>query len=419
MSAAPVMAAPAAPRRRLSPWLLLSLVVAAGMLAAASLALASGAGTHDTAVVIGLAALGSVVAAALGALLMRLLRGRSLRVQLLAVGLAVTLTTAAGVLMAAQAMFIRSHDVVVLGVVLLVSGAIAIGASLWLGGSFERSVGQVGGMARQLATGGRVSVAGPPMVTGELQRLSEELTEASAALDASRQRAQALDASRRELVAWVSHDLRSPIAAIRAMAEALEDGVVDDPESVARYHRAMRQESERLAALVDDLFELSRIASGSVDAGQAQVPLGELLADVLDGSGPMAAARGVRLVALLDEAPAVLVPASDLRRVLHNLLDNAIRHTPSGGEVVLDSACDGRGVALSVADQCGGIPADELDRVFDVAFRGDAARTRDRAGGGLGLAIARGLVEAHDGSIAVINRVEGCEFTVHLPGGSP
>ncbi len=393
----------------------LGVVVTVGLAVAAIIALATGASTRDTVAVIGLAIAGSMLAAGLGALLVRRLRHRSLRAQILAVGLATTLTTAAGVFVAALAMFISRHDLGVLAVVLVVSGAISVGAALWLGGSFERSVTEVTGLARGLAVGGEVPTVDGDLVTGELRYLADELGAAANELQVARRREQALDGSRRELVAWVSHDLRSPIASIRAMAEALEDGVVDDPAGVARYHRAIRQECERLADLVDDLFELSRITSGTVDVGQPLVPLGELLTEVLEGSSPLAAAQGVRLVAFLDQAPTVLVPASDLRRVLHNLLDNAIRHTPAGGRVVIDSEPDGSGVTLSVADECGGIPDDELHRVFDVAFRGDAARTRDEAGGGLGLAIARGLVEAHDGSIDVANRHDGCRFTVHLP----
>jgi signal transduction histidine kinase len=237
----------------------------------------------------------------------------------------------------------------------------------------------------------------------------------STELDASRKREQALDVARRELVAWVSHDLRSPIAAIRAMSEALEDEVVDDDASVARYHTAIRQESERLGLLVDDLFELSRISAGVVDKAQTFVPLPELVLDVLRAAEPAAAAKGVTVVAPMRELPDVLIPAADLRRVLHNLLDNAVRHTSAGGTVTLDAIRTGESVELSVTDQCGGIPANDLPRVFEVAFRGDTARTRDKSGGGLGLAIARGLVEAHDGTIAVANHPDGCRFHITLP----
>jgi signal transduction histidine kinase len=234
-------------------------------------------------------------------------------------------------------------------------------------------------------------------------------------LDASRTRERALDASRRDLIAGVSHDLRSPIASIRAMSEALEDGVVDDDASVQRYHRAIRVESERLGALVDDLFELSRITAGVLDTDQPCVPLGELVADVVSAAQPAASTKGVRIANLLDEIPGVLVPASDLRRVLHNLLDNAVRHTRHGGTIVVDGELVGRTAQVFVTDECGGIPEADLARVFDVAFRGDAARTRDNGGGGLGLAIAKGLLEAHRGSIEIANRAPGCRFTLELP----
>jgi len=391
-------------------------IVATGIAIAGAIAAATGATAHDAVVVIVLAAAGSVGAAAVGALLVRRSRGRRLRTQVLLVALAATVTTAAGVVVAAVAMFISGHDLGVLAVVVVTSGAVSVGAALALGSSYERSAERVGGLARDLThDGGARSGPVGPLATGELEDLAAQLTEVSRQLEASRRRERALDASRRELIAGVSHDLRSPIASVRAMAEALEDGVVDDEASVRRYHRAMRIESERLGALVDDLFELSRITAGVVDADQPLVPLGELVAEVVSGAEPAASTRGVRIVNLLDDLPAVLVPASDLRRVLHNLLDNAVRHTRVGGAIVLDGEVTGLTAQLGVADECGGIPEADLPRIFDVSFRGDTARTRDQGGGGLGLAIAKGLVEAHQGSIQIANRAQGCRFTLRLP----
>jgi signal transduction histidine kinase len=123
----------------------------------------------------------------------------------------------------------------------------------------------------------------------------------------------------------------------------------------------------------------------------------------------------VSILILFDDVPAVLVPASDLRRVLHNLLDNAVRHTRQGGTIVIDGELLGQIAQLAVTDECGGIPEADLARVFDVAFRGDNARTRDNCGGGLGLAIAKGLLEAHRGSIQIANEASGCRFTLRLP----
>jgi signal transduction histidine kinase len=363
---------------------------------------------------------GSVVAAGIGWGVLKAARKRSLQLQLVVIGAATVATAVAGIEVAAHKMFISKHDSTVLTVVLVVSGLTAILASWYLGRAFAKSVA---GICRQamdlLRPQGDAKVGTALPVTKELRSLSMELRRVSDELEASRRREVALDRARRELVAWVSHDLRSPIASVRAMSEALEDGVVDDAASVARYHRAIRQESERLGTLVDDLFELSRISAGVVDQSQPFVPLAELVLDVLGAAEPAAAAKGVAVVAPMPDLPDVLVPAADLRRVLHNLLDNAVRHTHTGGTVVLDAVLKGVIVEVSVTDQCGGIPQADLPRVFDVAFRGDVARTRDRAGGGLGLAIARGLVEAHEGTIHVANGDNGCRFVLELPVVNP
>ena len=395
-------------------------VVAVGFVAAALIAAATGASAGDAARLITFAAVGSGVSAALGALLVRRLRRFRMRTQVLVVALASTVSTVAGIVFAAAEMFISGHDLDVLTVVVVTSAAVSVGAALGLGAAFERSVEQVGYLARDLAPvdGATSSVARPQvgdLVTGELGDLAAQLSEVSRQLEVSRSRERALDTSRRELIAGVSHDLRSPIASIRAMAEALEDGVVDDRASVERYHRAMRVESERLGALVDDLFELSRITAGVVDADQPFVAIGELVAAVVSAAEPAASTKGVCILNLLDDLPAVLVPESDLRRVLHNLLDNALRHTRDGGTIVVGGELLGETAQISVTDECGGIPEADLPHVFDVAFRGDTARTRDNGGGGLGLAIAKGLLEAHRGSIQIVNRAPGCRFTLRLP----
>jgi signal transduction histidine kinase len=363
--------------------------------------------------------IGSASAAAVGWAVVRATRKKSLRMQLVVIGLSTVLTSCVGISLAANQMFVSSHDSQVLGVVLLVASVAAILASWFLGRAFSRSVEAVGRLAVGLLKPDVSKEVPKHLVTKELRSLAGDLQNVAGELDASRQRERSLDAARRELVAWVSHDLRSPIASIRAMSEALEDCVVDDDLSVARYHRAIRQESERLGLLVDDLFELSRISAGVVDAKQPFVPLAELVLDVLGAVEPVAAAKGVTVVAPMNDLPDVLVPASDLRRILHNLLDNAVRHTSTGGTVHLDAKVHGTTVEIGVSDECGGIPSADLPRVFEVAFRGDAARTRDRAGGGLGLAIARGLVEAHAGSIHVANGNNGCRFTLQLPVVTP
>ena len=250
---------------------------------------------------------------------------------------------------------------------------------------------------------------------GELAVVGDQLTEMSRRLDEAHRRELALERSRRALAARASPAPPPPLAAVRAMAEALEDGVVDEPADVRRYLRAIGVEVDRLTLLVDDLFELSRITSGVLALRTEPVGLGELVADAVDAASSASGGRTVRLASDVDGAERVRVSPAEASRVLRNLLDNAVRHTPEGGTVLTTVSIDGSEAVIAVIDECGGIPADDLGRVFDVAFRGDVARRRDSAGGGLGLTIAKGLVEAQDGCIDVSNRPGGCCFTVRLP----
>ncbi len=360
----------------------------------------------------------SGVAAGLGLFVVRVWPHRSVQVTLIACSLITVVSVTAGVLGAAQAMFISSHDLGVVLPVAAVASVVALIVAWLLGRPVVRDVRRVRGEARAL--GGHTGQGVPLRMTRgtgsrlrELADIEAELLAAGTRLGEARSRERALEESRRELVAWVSHDLRTPLAGLRAMAEALEDGVAPDP---ARYHRQIRGEVDRLSRLVDDLFELSRIRAGGLSLSLEQVDLRDLLADVVSGSTVMAQAGGVQLGVHSD--PATLrADAGGLGRVLTNLVVNAIRHTPSDGTVQIAAACEGDEVVLSVSDACGGIPDDDLDHVFDPGWRGGGtARTpRQDGGAGLGLAIARGIVEAHQGRISVRNTARGCCFDVRLP----
>jgi len=389
-------------------------VVLAGGLGAVIYALANGWPAKDTLLTVAIAAVSAVVASVGGALVLRRFRGRSARAQALVVALASVLVLIVGIVVAAIAMFISGHDLNALVVVVSVSAAIAIGAAVQMGEELEQGHRELGALTEALAEGGAVDATS---VTGsqDVRRLADQLADVSRRLEESRRRERALESSRRELITWVSHDLRSPLATIRAMSEALDDGVVADPETVARYHAQLRTDAERLTALVDDLFELSRINSGSLELDRRPVCLTEVVADAMAAARTHADLKGVRLTDDVESLPRMEVASLEVTRVLHNLLDNAIRHTPSGGEVAVVGVTTDEEASIVVRDQCGGIPETDLDRVFDVAFRSDAARSKDARGGGLGLAIAKGLVEAHSGSIDVGNEGEGCRFVVRLP----
>ncbi len=409
-------------RRRGASWQLAPALVLLGILAGGAIGLARGATFADVAVLVLVAAGSAVAAAILGWWALGPLRRSSVRAQAVAVAVVVVVSTAVGVMAAARAMFISSHDLSVLLVVLVAAGSAGTAAALRLGWHAHTGSRQVEALAGRIGgdPGGQRHDAGGsdadrPPATAELARLAERITTVSTELDEARRREQALEQSRRELIAWISHDLRGPLTSIRAMAEALEDGVVDDPETVARYHTVTRTETERLAQMVDDLFELSRITAGATSLCPERVPLGAVLDDAVETVVARARRADVTVERRYAGLPTVLVSVAELTRVLHNLLDNAIRHTPPGGSVRVVAEVDHEGVGrIAVEDQCGGIPEVDLDRVFDVAFRGDHARGRD-GGGGLGLTIAKGLVEAHHGSLAVDNAAAGCRFTVSLP----
>jgi signal transduction histidine kinase len=332
------------------------------------------------------------------------LRTRSIGVMLAVVVVVAVAATLAGVVAIIMRMIIEGE------VKDFVLSVVAVGGLVGLGVAFVLAKRVVGESRRLVSAVRDVPFVAPQGLPAELQTIANTLEDAYA-------RERALEGARRELVAWVSHDLRTPLAGMRAMAEALEDGVVSDAKTVARYHGQIKLEVERLSAMVDDLFELSRIHAGALRLSRARIGLADLVADTLAGAEPLARAKGVVLTAEAAATVPVEADAGALGRALGNLVVNAIRHTPSDRTVVLRAGVDDEGMAcLSVTDCCGGIPEEDLSRVFEVAFRGEAARTPTVDGGaGLGLAIAQGIVEAHDGVIGVVNEGPGCRFEIRLP----
>ncbi|MGW7410893.1 sensor histidine kinase [Streptomyces sp. NPDC054863] len=354
--------------------------------------------------------LGAAGAGLLGALVLHLLRRRSIAVSLTVVAAVAVTAMLAGTLAVAQAMFLSAHDLSVVTLVVAMTAVVSLPTALLLGRRLVVHTRRLALAAREFGNGGTF-VAPPGPAPAELAALSAELAATGERLAASRQRERALEASRRELVAWISHDLRTPLAGLRAMSEALEDGVVAD---TARYHRQIRTEVDRLNAMVGDLFELSRIHAGALALVRARISVYDLVGEVLEGADPLAREHGVHLVGDRVEAVPVEVDGKEMTRVLANLLVNAIRHTPADGTVAVAAERLADTVVLSVTDGCGGIPPEDLPRVFDTGWRGTAARTPP-AGAGLGLAIVRGIVEAHSGRAEVHNVTGGCRFEVTLP----
>jgi signal transduction histidine kinase len=283
--------------------------------------------------------------------------------------------------------------------ILEVASAAALGgvlASLVVAELIARRIRALERAADDLAAGdlgARAAVSGPR----ELARLGESFNEMAAGVE------QLFDA-RRQLVAWASHDLRTPIASIQAMLEAIEDGLVEP----AAYLPALRDQTRTLARLADDLFELAAIDAGALTLELREAPLREVLESCVRGLEAEATAREVVLETRLDRTlPPVRCAPEQVERVLLNLLGNALRHTPSDGSVVVAARPLGAELEVSVEDTGVGIEPGDETRMFDRFWRADRARTRAGGGAGLGLAIARGLVEAQGGRIWAERRVDG------------
>ena len=393
----------------------LLIVFAGGALAAVLTGGALDLPLRDSLLLAAYAGLGALAAGLLGGAVTHRVRHRSIALLASIASITAVAAAAFGALVASRAMFISEHDLSALAVILVASGTIGVVLALVLGSRISEASRSLSAATRRIGEGDfSPSVKHP--APAEFSALADELEQMSERLQTAQKRERALEASRRELVAWVSHDLRTPLAGIRAMAEALEDGVANDEATITRYHAAIRTEVDRLSGLVDDLFELSRITAGSLNLELERVSLGDLVSDALSSASSIASAKGVRLRGSLDgRSPELDLSAREMGRVLRNLLENAIRHTPSEGLVHVEAGVDQSHAYVRVADGCGGIPESDVERVFETAFRGQTARTPVDGRGGLGLAIARGIVEAHHGQISVHNDTGGCAFTVRLP----
>jgi signal transduction histidine kinase len=260
--------------------------------------------------------------------------------------------------------------------------------------------------------------------------LTEELAETAARLTESREREERIEASRREIVTWISHDLRTPLAGIRAMAEALEDGMAPDP---TRYYVQIRGQVDRLSSMVDDLFELSKLHSGALRLNLERVALYDLISDTIADLAPVALSKSLDLRFEGERGLTLQADARELTRAVGNLVMNAIQHSAAGSAIVVSVSrhSDGRAV-ISVIDSAGGIPEQDLGRVFEAGWRASEPRTTSSANGangaigrsaaaarsggaGLGLAIVEGIVRAHAGQVSVTNVNNGCRFELLLP----
>ncbi len=354
-----------------------------------------------------------LIAGGLGALALRLTRGQALRVGIVITALVPLVAVAGTVVVSVRVMFLSTHDSWVVLFALAASSIVAVVMAAAAASLVTRSARRVAARVRDIEPGRADSSLRPtePM-PAEFRALLDELTATGARLARARDRELALEQSRRELIAFLSHDLRTPMAGIGALAEALEDDVVED-RAVALGQ--LRAAVDRMAGIVDDLFTLARVTDAPKPGHRVPVSLVELVGDVTGEASARAARAGVTLEVGVpcDDRLAVSADADELTRAVANLVANAITHTTAGGTVRVEAGRhEGDRISLAVSDGCGGIAGDALDHVFDVGWQAQPARG---GGAGLGLAIARGVVEAHAGRIGVRNVGAGCAFDVELP----
>ncbi len=315
-----------------------------------------------------------------------------------------------------QLMFVSQHDFLLLGLLLVFAGILSASFGYLLAASVTQSLLQLQHKAHRLATGdfsARVDLD----ETDELAAVAKAFNMMADELQKSFARQQELEQARRNLVAAISHDLRTPLTSIRAMVEALADGVITDPATINRYYETIRLQTENLSALIEDLSELSRLDVDPVKLQLEPVNLNDLLSDVLESMQAQVRRKEITLTGTFHEGlPLVKADVTKIQRVLYNLVQNAIRHTPPGGTITLATTTGPEEVRVDVTDSGEGITPADLPHIFDQFYRGEKSRSRETGGAGLGLAIARHIIEAHQGRIWAESQVnQGTRLSFVLP----
>jgi signal transduction histidine kinase len=345
----------------------------------------------------------------------------NLRLKLAIPSLLTALIIGFNVIMISRLMFLSVEDSELVLAFLAFGTAIALAIAWSVAGETSRALATIEAGAQRIAAGDYAWRIADPDSTGttEVSRLAIWFNSMAASVQEAFAHRDSAEAERRQIIAALSHDLRTPLASIRAMAEAIDDGVVSDPATVRRYQRTIRTEVGHLSALMDELFELSRLESGALALQLERMALEDILSDALEGQLEHAAQAHINLFGSAEaDLPPVRLDARQIQRVIDNLLQNALRHTPAGGAVVLHASRLTRAnqqakVVIQVIDSGEGIAAQDLPHVFERTYRGEVSRTRSAvdlddasAHAGLGLAIAQRIVEAHGGEIAVTSPID-------------
>src|SRR5215212_7415524 len=327
-----------------------------------------------------------------------------------------SLLTFFNVWFSAQLMFASQHDLLLAIVLLVFAGGIAMILGYFLSSTVTERINLLNSAAQKLAKGdlqARVPVSG----RDEVSALATTFNQMAEQLQTADRKQRELESLRRDLIAWVGHDLQTPLASMRAILEALSDGVVDEPEMVKRYLITAQRDVMSLSALIDDLFQMSQLDAGGFPLHRAPASLTDLVSDTLESFSQLAKQQEITLEGQVEsDVDPVFMDTQAIGRVFNNLVSNALQHTSSGGRISLWVRRTAPGVEVTVSDTGEGIRPQDIPHVFERFYRGEKSRNRRTGGAGLGLAIARGILQAHGGDIRVESKVgQGTRFTFHIP----
>ena len=348
-------------------------------------------------------------------------RTLSLQSRVFLISFAGSLTGLASIFIVAQLMFVStSHDLAVLAAALAFNAFVTTAFGAFVASSLSSRVNLVSTAIRELASG-NYSSSLEQQGNDEIAILARDVAALGRQLRLAEEDRASLERERRDLTVAISHDLRTPLASLRAMVEALVDGVVVGEKESQRYYAAMRREIDRLGGMIDDLFELSKIDAGALELDIQALPVEEIAAEVV--AGMEAQARRLSIELTLDvqsSLPKALVDGRRIERAISNLVRNALEHTAAGGRVKVSLRPEADWIVLSISDNGSGIDPSQLPRVWERFYRTQTSRSRSAEtgddGAGLGLAIVRGFVEAHGGRVEAASRPhEGSTFTMRLP----
>jgi signal transduction histidine kinase len=320
----------------------------------------------------------------------------------------------------AKLMFINQHDLILATILLIFAGGISIAFGYFISNSITHDLQILVFGAKEISKGDfatRVSVSGED----EVAQLALAFNQMAARLKNTAETERALDEARRNLVAWASHDLRTPLASLKVMLDAMAEGIVNDPETIERYLKQSQNEVSQMSILLDDLFELAQLDAGYLDLEFQRISLSDLISDTLEGFSAKAKAKSISLQgSITDEVDPIWAAPDKISRILDNLVSNALRYTPSGGNIFIEARLNDDQVLIEVRDSGSGITPKDLPHVFDRFYRGEKSRTRNeknQSGGiGLGLSIVKGLIKAHGGEIGVNSELgSGTTFWFTLP----